>query len=374
MPAVLLPRTAAPFAPRAPPSVVLDTAVNPWLTQTLKRINRVKRPLNSVPQHLKCLTEILSTDTAIWNLCSIVVPKAPEGQLQEYDHPVVDALFRFQFLHVQAYVVSIDMVQSHEIAFKLTKDTISKLVEYHKDIYMVDQAAGTWHWTEKEVAIKKQHEDFIQAVNKYVYRTDKMALEGIEDDGSGELLCGQSEEVKGALENLFCPLLPPPPRIIAPPSPTMPSTPIDLNWWAPTLPLNSSMAPVESWKVLPSNNPATSSISSINMPSVTAPSMWNGTDIHGSPLSVASSTSSMAGTSAGFTDSLAATSNDWWNTQSMPISQPQYQQLPWLPTSNSYIPQLPLPISYAQPCSNALGYGGFGGWETGRYVDFAGAF
>lgn len=373
MPAVLLPRTAAPFAERAAPSIVLDTVVNPWLTQTLKRINRVKRPLNSVPQHLKALTDILATPTAIWNLCSIVIPKAPMAQLQEYDNPVVDALFRYEFLHIQAYVVSIDMVESHQMAFKLTKDTINKLVQYHQDIYMADQAASTWAWTEKDVAIKKQHEDFVQAINKYVFRTDKIALEGIEDDGSGELLCGQSEEVKYALEGMFCPLLPPPPRIVEPVSPVLPSEPLNLGWWAPTPPINNSMAPVESWKVLPSNSPA-SSVSSMNMLNVTAPSMWNGSDVHDSPLSI-ESTSSMMGTSGSFSDALAATTTDWWNPQLVATTQAELNQMSWLPTSSStYIPQLPLPTSYSQPCSNALNYGGFGWDSSNRYVDFATTF
>ncbi|TKA28066.1 hypothetical protein B0A49_13971, partial [Cryomyces minteri] len=52
MPIQLLPASAAAFAPRSAPTVVLSSKVEPWLTQTLKRINRVKRPLNSVPQHL----------------------------------------------------------------------------------------------------------------------------------------------------------------------------------------------------------------------------------------------------------------------------------------------------------------------------------
>eukprot|EP00249_Psilotum_nudum_P027071 c34356_g1_i1 orf=214-387(+) len=57
MPAILLPASAAAFAPRGQVNVVLNSKVEPWLTQTLKRINKIKRPLNSVPQHTRCLTE-----------------------------------------------------------------------------------------------------------------------------------------------------------------------------------------------------------------------------------------------------------------------------------------------------------------------------
>lgn len=54
MPPQLLPASAAAFAPRASAvNVVLGSRVEPWLTQTLKRINRIKRPLNRVHQASK---------------------------------------------------------------------------------------------------------------------------------------------------------------------------------------------------------------------------------------------------------------------------------------------------------------------------------
>ncbi|KAG9977152.1 hypothetical protein KCU78_g22370, partial [Aureobasidium melanogenum] len=59
MPLQLLPASAAAFAPRSAPTIVLGSRVETWLTQTLKRISRVKRPLNSVPQHYRFLTETL---------------------------------------------------------------------------------------------------------------------------------------------------------------------------------------------------------------------------------------------------------------------------------------------------------------------------
>jgi len=39
-------------------------------------------------------------------------------------------------------------------------------------------------------------EGFVQAVNKFEFRTYVSALEGLEEDGVGELLGGRSEEVK----------------------------------------------------------------------------------------------------------------------------------------------------------------------------------
>lgn len=254
MPTVLLPASAAAFAPRASCNVVLNSKVEPWLTQTLKRINRIKRPLNSVPQHTRCLTETLSSPNAIWTLCSLMLPKAPDAELRKDSNPLIEALFNFQFIHIEAYCVHVDMVSQNEVAFKLTTDTIDSLVEYHKEIYSVDTAANTWNWSEKEVQLKKLQEEFVQAANKFVYRTNVTALEGLEEDGAGELLGGRSEEVKAAVMGLFVPLLPPPPRIVdvVRPTPLLPSSTGAEHWW-PSQISSSQPPPVDSWRIVPSS-------------------------------------------------------------------------------------------------------------------------
>jgi len=385
MPAVLLPllpRTAKAFAERSAPTIVLDTVVNPWLTQTLKRVNKHKRPLNSVPQHLKCLTEILAGDKAIWNLCSLCVPRLPEAQIEQQSNPITDALLRYQFLHLQAYVVSIDMVQSHEIAFKLTKETIKSLVDYHKDVYMVDQVANTWHWTEKDAAVKKLHEEFLQAVNKFVFRTDKIALEGIEDEGAGELLCGQSEEVRNAISDYFLPLLPPPPRVVEvrAPTHTLASSPAPAGWWAPTAPSDHHMAPVESWKILPSNNPATSapftsSMTSSSMAATSLSGNWFD-DLNGSnalAFGTAYMDDSAMGTTTGAYANSMTASSEWWSPQASPSPHEQTEQFSYMPTTTGYdMPSVSMPTMYsAQPCSSSLNFGGFGWDNSNRYMDFA---
>lgn len=341
MPALLLPDTAAPFAPRSPPTVVLNTAVDPWLTATLKRINRIKRPLNSVPQHMKCLTETLSQVSAIWNLCSLMVACAPEADLERHDHPLLDALFRYQLIHIQAYVVHIDLVLSNEIAFKLSTETIKDLIEYHQDIYLVDQAATTWHWTEKDTQMKRLHEEFVQTVNKFVYRTDAVALEGMEDDGAGELLCGRSDDVRNLVMGFFLPLLPPPPRIVdvvrAPP-PLLPSSPGTTNWWSPTPPAPppSLPPPVEAWRILPSSP-----------------------DTDGPPTSNSGPYSSIWGSMV-----MSDMSNMNPHAQQQQYSQPPSHQLP--------LAQLPLPSCLlAQQCSTGSGFGGFGGFGWDRYQEYA---
>ncbi|KAI9679754.1 MAG: hypothetical protein M1817_004768 [Caeruleum heppii] len=338
MPINLLPASAAAFAPRSPPTVVLNTKVEPWLTQTLKRINRVKRPLNSAPQHMRCLTETLAAPSALWTLCSLMLQKAPEADLRKDSNPLVEALFNYQLIHIEAYVVHIDLVLENEVAFKLTPETIEALIEYHKDVYSVDIAANTWDWAEKEVHVKKLQEDFVQLANKFVYRTNALALEGMEDDGAGELLMGRSEEVRNAVMALFIPLLPPPPRVVdvVRPVPLLASSPTPSNWWSESTLLPSQPAPVDTWKMVPSSPSPASSGESFQ-------SVW---------------------ASMGLDDLQMESPSPAY---SQPFStSAQYYSAPQTVTP---IPQLPLPslLTGGMQCSTSAGFGGF---EWDRYQDF----
>lgn len=344
MPLQLLPASAQAFAPRAPPNIVLNTKVEQWLTQTLKRINKIKRPLNSVPQHFRCLTETLGGENAIWSLASLMLPKAPDSELRKDSNPLVEALFNYQLIHIEAYVVHVDMVSQHEVAFKLTPDTIDALIEYHKDIYSVDVAATTYSWPEKDAQLKKIQEEFVQAINRFVFRTGVRALEGLEEDGAGELLEGRSEEVKTSITNMFLPLLPPPPRIVDVfhPAPILPNnTAVAGHWWPGVQPVPSSHpAPVDSWKVLPST------------PSPTATSCSDNT------------------------------SNAFWQDMSMPVVQlpsptPSFSQPPAFTSAPAQFyssPQCvaPMPVMsnpLVQHCATDFNMGSFGdfGWNQSAF-------
>jgi hypothetical protein len=346
MPIQLLPASAAAFAPRSAPTIVLGSKVEPWMTQTLKRINRVKRPLNSVPQHHRCLTETLSGTDAIWSLCSIMLPKAPDSELRKDANPLVEALFNYQFIHIEAYVVHVDMVSQFEVAYKLTQDTIDALVEYHKDIYSVDMSASTWSWAEKEVQLTKLQEEFVQAANKFVFRTGVRALEGLEEGGAGELLEGRSEEVKNAITNLFQPLLPPPPRIVdvVRPAPLLPSSTDGGNWWQPTQPLPTPQHPhVDHWSVLPSTPSPT-----VTACSDSAPQFW--------------SSNGLAMTDAMTEIQLPSPTPS--------ICQPfTTEEEYYSPAAPAPLPAIPLPSVLAQQCGISAnhGYANFG-WS---YTDFA---
>lgn len=266
-----------------------------------------------------------------------MLPKAPESKLRKDPNPLVEALFNYQVLHIEAYCVHVDMVSQNEVAFKLTTDTIESLVEYHKEIYSVDTAASTWNWSEKEVQLKKLQEEFVQSANKFVYRASATALEGMEEDGAGELLGGRSEDVKGAIMNLFVPLLPPPPRIVdvVRPTPLLPSSTGAEHWWPSQL--TSQPPPVEAWKILPSTPSPVSSGDS-------HPNIWTAlSEIQ-----------------------LPSPAPSYSQPYSAPYNAPQYYSAAASPTPHSAYSPLPLPsMLAAQQCSTAA-MSSFG-WD--RYTD-----
>ncbi|PYI28759.1 hypothetical protein BP00DRAFT_254207 [Aspergillus indologenus CBS 114.80] len=339
MPTVLLPSSAAAFAPRSSPNVVLNTRIEPWLTATLKRVNRVKRPLNNVTQHTRCLTETLSSPNAIWTLCSMMFPKAPDAELRKDDNPLMEAVCNYQMIHIEAYVVHVDMVSQNEVAFKLTPETIEALVDYHKDVYSVDAAAKTWDWSDKDTQLKKLQEEFVQAANKFVYRTSVLALEGLEEDGAGELLAGRSEEAKVAISNLFVPLQPPPPRVVdvLRSVPYLPSSTGPGPWWQDSM---HQPLPMDPWKILPSS-PATTTTGDVN------PGLW----AHMSGMEDAQLTSPPPST---FSPPY---------TTAPPYSAAQYYGVA---ATSAALAALPLP---SMLCSTAANMSGFG-WGD-RYQDFS---
>ncbi|KAJ6020046.1 hypothetical protein N7522_000121 [Penicillium canescens] len=97
------------------------------------------------------LTEKLSSESAIWAWCSVML----ENTLGT--------------IHIEAYVMHVDKVSQSEVAFKLTKETINDLRRYEES-QSLDAATYRWKWPEKQAPLDKLHEEFVEAVNKFVYR------------------------------------------------------------------------------------------------------------------------------------------------------------------------------------------------------------
>ncbi|KAF4962985.1 hypothetical protein FSARC_8962 [Fusarium sarcochroum] len=269
----LLPASAAPFTPRPLyVDVILNSKIKRWLVQTLKQITVTRRPLNSKLQHQQCLIEVLSSPGAIWTLTSVMLPKTPESEFrQDDDNPLVEAITNYQLVHIEAYVVYVDMVLCNEVAYKLTPETIDALVEYHKDIYCVDAMANTNDWADKEQHCKQLHENFVQDVNKFVFCTRVSTLEGLEVGGAGELLRKGSEEVKKKIEALMKPLVPPPsPRAIniVKHRPICPKAPVNGRWMQPGC--HGSLAVADPWTVYPSS-PSTTQLADSTASPLAAP-------------------------------------------------------------------------------------------------------
>ncbi|SCO54545.1 uncharacterized protein FFNC_15563 [Fusarium fujikuroi] len=99
------------------------------------------------------------------------------------------------------------MIGAKNVTYKLTDDNIHALVEYHKT-YCLTAKANACDWMSKEQDRESHHEDSIQAINKFVFRTHDSILEELEEGGTGELPSGESEKVKNRISSLLEPHVP----------------------------------------------------------------------------------------------------------------------------------------------------------------------
>ncbi|KAI5285440.1 hypothetical protein KEM54_000571 [Ascosphaera aggregata] len=258
MPNVLLPATAAAYAPRSPPHIILQDPVEEWLTSTLRNSLRVKKPLNKIHQHTKFLKELLSSESANWLLCSILLPKTASPSSSEGEvvlsspsssaSPKIDYSSEYEMIHVEAYVVHIDTVSSpQEITFKLTQDTIDALVNFHSRNGLVDMTDSSMSdRTDQGPRRESCEEEFAQEVNRFVFRTDIHALEGMGEEGDGELLNGRAEKAKQAIEALFT--KPKPQLMQVHPPPCLSPASMEYHGWDDDVGIFQSLGNVEYWR------------------------------------------------------------------------------------------------------------------------------
>lgn len=209
MPRILLPSSAAAFAPRPSPIVVLSAMV-PWMMATLERVSRHGCRLDSVLKQSRRLVEILSPNNAIWTLCSVMSANTPGWELQKDGIPLGEGMPNVRRMYIKAYVVYVDMDWRKEVAFKLTPETIDALAELHKELQSVDDVAYALSWRGKQARLDNLQEEFVKAANTFVYRTNAEALVGLRKDGTGELPYDSSEVAKAAILHLCMPSMPSP--------------------------------------------------------------------------------------------------------------------------------------------------------------------
>ncbi|KAI6479812.1 hypothetical protein MCOR11_011738 [Pyricularia oryzae] len=189
-------QSVAAFTPQpSSMTVVLGSRIEPWLTESLRRI-KPNEPLNSVAEHQTCLSKVLSSPNTIWILASLM----REGSKSESDP-------EFYLVDIETNIVLVD-IPCDEVVFKLTSNTTDALIKYYQDVYCVDAKEKEQH--------KRQLKDFIEAINRYTFRMPAVVLDGLEKDGAGEPLSGQSRNFKTRILNLMERLSPSPFKEVEP--------------------------------------------------------------------------------------------------------------------------------------------------------------
>lgn len=192
----LLPSSTAICAPRlASAAVVLDHNPQPWLQKILKRIRGAHHmdprttPLQSAQTCQRFLASILDQESATWIL--------GEPNYDRWTFPI------------NARIVCVDMVERNEATFKLTRSTTDALIQYHEQLHCAGSETKAADWHGKEQLIKKQHDNFVTNIEKFVFCTDVRVLVYLHKDGAGRLPDDKQLVVKSELAKLMKPLHPP---------------------------------------------------------------------------------------------------------------------------------------------------------------------
>ena len=205
--------------------------------------------------------------------------------------------------------------------------------------------------------MKKLQDEFVQAANKFIYRTSASALEGLEEDGAGELLAGRSDEVRSAVLNLFVPLLPPPPRVVdvVRPTPLLPSSTCAEHWWPSQHVQAMQPTPMEAWKIVPSTPSPVSSCDSQQ-------NIWASVSMNEIQLPSPTPSFSQPYSTAPYSQP------QYYNAPA--YSSPAYSPPPYsAATTSSPMSVLPLPSMLTpQQCSSSATVSTFG-WD--RYQEYA---
>jgi hypothetical protein len=186
----LLPRLVGDAKPIVVTSSDSDKTVAGFLRQS-----KIKRANKALSQQARFLEEALGAETAIWQLASI------SGSAQPNQSPDSWAV-----IQIQARVLCIDFIQSQGICFKLTTDTIEALMDHLQSVYRDHVKVHLFGNAAREERMEASVRAFEEAIKGFVFWTETACLEGMEEDGSGELTSRHSTEVKSAILKLLEPI------------------------------------------------------------------------------------------------------------------------------------------------------------------------
>lgn len=142
------------------------------------------------PRLLPALSAALASIFQTWTLTSLMLPMAPDAKLQKNSNPQTEAPLNYQLIHIEAYIVYLDF-PLEQVTFKLTSHSVDALINYYEEVHCMDILENTYALPDN----RKPHDDFLQAINEFVYQTHVSTLD------AGGLLC--EEELGTIIMNLF---------------------------------------------------------------------------------------------------------------------------------------------------------------------------
>lgn len=187
--------------PRLPegsnPIVVTSQDTGKRVAALLKR-KRVKRTTYLYPRQAQILADLLGGAKATWQLALVVLPSRSGENPNE-------RAGSSEGIHIQAKVLYIDYVQSQQVCFKLTIDTIDDLKKHHRALCHGSFEAHFRGKVKMEEDVKILMDNFDRAIDHFVHHVDTVCLGRMRKDGSGDLTTQHSTTVKSTILELFSP-------------------------------------------------------------------------------------------------------------------------------------------------------------------------
>lgn len=114
-----------------------------------------------------------------------MLPTAPDDEFLDDSDSPVEAPTANEVIHIRGKVIYVDLVECHEVCFKLTDETIEALLDYHDKVHCTNLKTSGITYNDIEAHLEKAKNEYHRAIHAFVFRTKKECLQEIEDDGWG---------------------------------------------------------------------------------------------------------------------------------------------------------------------------------------------